>query len=77
MQLKKKKKNAQNQGDSSSIIEAFRKIIKEEGVGGVYKGIGSKLSQSVLTAALLFWGKVNAVSSCIVDRFDVLNGFMF
>jgi adenine nucleotide transporter 17 len=28
--------------------------LKEEGIEGLYKGIGSKLLQSVLTAAILF-----------------------
>jgi adenine nucleotide transporter 17 len=32
-------------------------VIKEEGVPGLYKGIGSKLTQSVLTAAILFAGQ--------------------
>lgn len=32
-------------------------IIKDEGVGGVYKGAGKKLLQSVLTAAVLFVGQ--------------------
>lgn len=32
-------------------------IIKNEGVGGVYKGVGNKLLQSVLTAAILFVGQ--------------------
>ena len=32
-------------------------IIKEEGIEGLYKGVGSKLTQSVLTAAILFAGQ--------------------
>jgi adenine nucleotide transporter 17 len=28
--------------------------LKEEGIQGLYKGVGSKLLQSVLTAAILF-----------------------
>lgn len=32
-------------------------IIKNEGIGGVYKGVGNKLLQSVLTAAILFVGQ--------------------
>ncbi len=38
----------------SSLTDGFRKIIKNEGVNGLYKGIESKLMQSVLTAAFLF-----------------------
>lgn len=32
-------------------------IIREEGIEGLYKGIGSKIVQSVLTAAILFAGQ--------------------
>ncbi|KAG8162185.1 hypothetical protein KVR01_007950 [Diaporthe batatas] len=33
---------------------AIRRIVKEEGYAGLYKGIGPKVTQSVLTAAFLF-----------------------
>lgn len=32
-------------------------ILKDEGIDGLYKGMGSKLVQSVLTAAILFAGQ--------------------
>ena len=32
-------------------------ILREEGIEGLYKGVGSKLVQSVLTAAILFAGQ--------------------
>lgn len=32
-------------------------ILREEGIEGLYKGVGSKLIQSVLTAAILFAGQ--------------------
>jgi solute carrier family 25 (peroxisomal adenine nucleotide transporter), member 17 len=32
-------------------------IVKEEGAEGLYKGVGNKLVQSVLTAAILFAGQ--------------------
>ncbi|KAL1928953.1 hypothetical protein VTP01DRAFT_2012 [Rhizomucor pusillus] len=41
----------------SSIWDGFTKIIANEGVGGLYKGISSKIVQSVLTAAFLFMAK--------------------
>jgi adenine nucleotide transporter 17 len=45
-------------GDEStrynSIADGLRKIIKAEGVAGLYKGIESKLLQSVLSAAFMF-----------------------
>ncbi|KAH9055332.1 mitochondrial carrier [Lactarius vividus] len=37
-----------------SALHGLRTIIAEEGVSGIYKGAGSKLLQSVLTAAILF-----------------------
>ncbi|KAI1084366.1 mitochondrial carrier [Whalleya microplaca] len=36
------------------INQAIRRVIKEEGYAGLYKGIGPKVTQSVLTAAFLF-----------------------
>ncbi|KAJ3255441.1 hypothetical protein HK103_006258 [Boothiomyces macroporosus] len=38
----------------NSLLDGFQKIFKKEGVKGFYKGIESKLLQSVLTAAFLF-----------------------
>ncbi|KAF8655306.1 hypothetical protein AX16_003203 [Volvariella volvacea WC 439] len=40
-----------------SSLDGLLTIIKEEGAEGLYKGIGSKLTQSVLTAAILFAGQ--------------------
>ena len=40
-----------------SSLDGLLTIIKEEGVEGLYKGVGSKLTQSVLTAAILFAGQ--------------------
>ncbi|KAJ7498952.1 mitochondrial carrier domain-containing protein [Mycena latifolia] len=40
-----------------SSIDGLLTILKEEGIEGLYKGIGSKLTQSVLTAAILFAGQ--------------------
>jgi adenine nucleotide transporter 17 len=40
-----------------SSLDGLLTILKDEGVEGLYKGIGSKLVQSVLTAAILFAGQ--------------------
>ncbi|KAJ7507769.1 mitochondrial carrier domain-containing protein [Mycena galericulata] len=40
-----------------SSLDGLLTIIKEEGIEGLYKGVGSKLIQSVLTAAILFAGQ--------------------
>jgi len=37
-----------------SSLEGILAILKEEGMAGLYRGVGSKLTQSVLTAAFLF-----------------------
>jgi adenine nucleotide transporter 17 len=37
-----------------SILDGLKKIVKQEGIKGLYKGIESKLVQSVLTAAFTF-----------------------
>ncbi|KAL7750428.1 hypothetical protein RI367_004202 [Sorochytrium milnesiophthora] len=41
----------------NSVFDGFQKILRKEGVKGLYKGIETKLVQSVLTAALLFTAK--------------------
>ena len=40
-----------------SALDGILSIIKNEGIGGIYKGVGKKLLQSVLTAAILFVGQ--------------------
>jgi len=40
-----------------SSWDGISSVIKHEGVTGLYKGIGSKLTQSVITAAILFAGQ--------------------
>ncbi|PCH40761.1 mitochondrial carrier [Wolfiporia cocos MD-104 SS10] len=40
-----------------SSFDGLLTIIREEGAEGLYKGVGSKLLQSVLTAAILFMGQ--------------------
>ncbi|EJF62241.1 mitochondrial carrier [Dichomitus squalens] len=40
-----------------SALDGILTIVKEEGIEGLYRGVGSKLIQSVLTAAILFAGQ--------------------
>lgn len=71
MQLKQQKQSSvqpQEQGDLKpgafqpvTTMSLLRQILKDEGVKGLYKGLGSKLTQSVLTAAILFWAKESLV----------------
>ncbi|GAB0135994.1 hypothetical protein EsDP_00004313 [Epichloe bromicola] len=41
-------------GRKEGMSETLSRVIREEGYAGLYKGIGPKVSQSVLTAAFLF-----------------------
>lgn len=41
----------------ASTMAGLRAILKTEGLAGLYKGISSKIVQSVLTAAILFAGQ--------------------
>lgn len=40
-----------------NVITAMTEVVHEEGVGGLYRGISSKMLQSILTAAILFASK--------------------
>jgi adenine nucleotide transporter 17 len=48
---------AANALNYKSSLDGLLTILQEEGVRGLYKGIGSKIVQSVLTAAILFAGQ--------------------
>ncbi|GAW22050.1 hypothetical protein ANO14919_115850 [Xylariales sp. No.14919] len=41
-------------GQKEGMGQAISRVIKEEGYAGLYKGLGPKVTQSVLTAAFLF-----------------------
>ncbi|CAG9938998.1 unnamed protein product [Clonostachys rosea f. rosea IK726] len=45
---------ASSSSKKEGTFQALNRVIKEEGYSGLYKGIGPKVTQSVLTAALLF-----------------------
>jgi adenine nucleotide transporter 17 len=45
---------AGSEGGKSGVMASLRRMVKEEGYAGLYKGLGPKLAQSVLTAAFLF-----------------------
>ena len=52
--LKARMQLRQSGTEQYTFLSGFTKILKDEGVAGLYKGIGPKILQSVLTAALLF-----------------------
>jgi hypothetical protein len=39
----------------------LRRIVKDEGVGAFYRGMGTKVTQTVFAAALMFAAKVGPV----------------
>lgn len=45
---------ASKDGPQDGMIQSLKRAVREEGWGGLYKGIGPKVSQSVITAAFLF-----------------------
>ncbi|KAI4183405.1 MAG: hypothetical protein L6R41_005410 [Letrouitia leprolyta] len=45
---------AKEEGGQEGMAKALGRAIREEGWGGLYKGIGPKVTQSVITAAFLF-----------------------
>jgi solute carrier family 25 (peroxisomal adenine nucleotide transporter), member 17 len=53
LQLRQKDKNQANK----NLIDGIRQIISQEGVSGLYKGINTKVLQSALTSAFLFFFK--------------------
>lgn len=45
---------AKGDGPRDNMMQGLSRIIREEGWGGLYGGIGPKVTQSVITAAFLF-----------------------
>ena len=48
---------------TSGTFDAILKIIRFEGIGGFYKGMGTKILQSVFAAAVLFMVKEELVKT--------------
>ena len=55
--IKSRQHAGSNKGASSNLWTAMTEIVQREGIAGLYRGITSKLLQSVLTAAILFASK--------------------
>lgn len=53
----KKKEVSDEQAKELSMWQEIRKIIHEEGLEGLYRGLAVKLFQSIMTAAFLFYFK--------------------
>jgi adenine nucleotide transporter 17 len=52
--LKSQMHVADKRSRSEGMVQGIARVIREEGYAGLYKGIGPKVTQSVLTAAFLF-----------------------
>lgn len=52
----------------TSAIDGLRKIVRKEGVSGLYRGVGPKLTQSVATAAILFLAKEKIYQATVKVR---------
>ncbi|KAF5605535.1 mitochondrial carrier domain protein [Fusarium subglutinans] len=50
----KSQMHVQGSGKKEGSLSALSRIVRESGYSGLYRGIGPKVTQSVLTAALLF-----------------------
>lgn len=55
--IKSRQHAGSSKGASTNIWTAMTEIVQREGIAGLYRGITSKLLQSVLTAAILFLAK--------------------
>ncbi|KAJ9478116.1 Mitochondrial nicotinamide adenine dinucleotide transporter 2 [Pseudozyma hubeiensis] len=55
--IKSRQHAGSNKGASNNLWTAMTEIVQREGIAGLYRGITSKLLQSVLTAAILFASK--------------------
>lgn len=55
--IKSRQHAGSSKGASTNIWTAMVEIVQKEGIAGLYRGITSKLLQSVLTAAILFASK--------------------
>lgn len=69
------KKKAQSVADGKlSMVQEIKKIIKEEGLEGLYGGLSVKLTQSISTAAFLFYFKEELLTGSVklVEIFKIM-----
>lgn len=51
--------------ESSSLIKGIQQIIERDGVSGLYKGLNTKVAQSALTSAFLFFFKEQLFAAAV------------
>ncbi|KAH3688964.1 hypothetical protein WICPIJ_000023 [Wickerhamomyces pijperi] len=61
----KSRMHLQKEGEKDTVLGMIRKILDKEGIAGFYNGVFVKLSQSVLTAAFLFFFKEELTASSL------------
>ncbi|EMG50532.1 hypothetical protein G210_2418 [Candida maltosa Xu316] len=76
MHIKKKALASEDKEESLSMIQEIRKIVREEGLDGLYAGLAVKVTQSIATAAFLFYFKEELFSGS-VKLIQVLNALSF
>ncbi|EAZ63057.2 Peroxisomal membrane protein PMP47 [Scheffersomyces stipitis CBS 6054] len=64
MHIKKRAKDGEEK-EELSMYEEIKKIIREEGLEGLYAGLSVKLFQSISTAAFLFYFKEELLSGSV------------
>lgn len=67
MHVKKKKLETETDAEIQlSMVQEIKKIVKEEGLEGLYRGLGIKLFQSISTAAFLFYFKEELLAGSVL-----------
>ncbi|KAF3992315.1 hypothetical protein FT663_01152 [Candidozyma haemuli var. vulneris] len=64
----KKKQLSEKTGDEEvklSMVQEIQKIVSDEGLEGLYRGLGIKLFQSITTAAFLFYFKEELLTGSV------------
>lgn len=64
--LKSRMQIKQKDGKQINFLSGIKQIINDEGIAGLYKGLDTKVVQSVLTSAFLFFFKEQLFSVAIV-----------
>lgn len=73
MHVKKKQQESENDDDKLTMVQEIRKIITEEGMEGLYRGLAIKLFQLITTAAFLFYFKEELLTGS-VQLVNILRG---
>ena len=75
--LVKSRLQASSKSDDSAMrydgtIDALRRIVREEGYGAFYRGMGTKMTQTVFASALMFAAKEEIVKATRIAHAKML-----